>query len=480
MSYDFIHGPDDDTVILVLTVRDTGHGMTKEQLNKLFDEYSRFERRESYITEGTGLGLAITRRLVSLMDGEIHVESEPDVGSTFEVRLPQGVVDNGVLGKEITKSLGTFSYTDNIKRERRKFIRETMPYGKVLIVDDVETNRYVAVGLMKLYKLQIETAVSGFEAIEKINSGKVYDIVFMDHMMPGMDGIEATAKLRESGYTYPIVALTANVVVGQSEVFLKSGFDDFLPKPIDIRRLTYILNRFVRDKQRQEAIDADRREAENDVAIEESYADYTDHEASSDDPDEIRMISDGVAGVDVTRGLERYDGDEEMYLRVLRSYAASVGSMLDAVEAIGVDDIDEYKLMVHGIKGASLDIFAGHVGEISGDLEEAANSEDFEFIQQHTPVFLEAARKLVKDLDDTFSAINKASAKPVKDKVDGELLSKLLAACTAYNMDEADAIMSEIDNYRYEQDEELVDWLRKRIDLMKYSEIIEKLSKITR
>jgi CheY-like chemotaxis protein len=124
-----------------------------------------------------------------------------------------------------------------------------MPYGSVLIVDDMEMNLYVATGLLRPYGIRTDTAGSGFEAVEKIKDGKEYDIVFMEHMMPKMDGMAAVKIIRDMGYTRPIVALTANAVVGQADVFLTNGFDAFISKPIDTRQLNDLLNKFIRDKQ---------------------------------------------------------------------------------------------------------------------------------------------------------------------------------------------------------------------------------------
>jgi len=247
-------------IILVLKISDTGCGMTQEQLSKMYEEYSRFNNEKNISIEGTGLGLAITQRLVNLMNGKIEVESEPDKGSVFTVRLPQQIIDNEVLGKELAENLQQFRINYMLRRKREHIARDPMPYGKVLVVDDVETNIYVAVGLMQLYRLQIDTAMGGKEAVELIKSGKVYDIIFMDHMMPEMDGIEAVKIMRGSGYNYPIVALTANAVAGQTDLFIKNGFDDFISKPIDIRQLNYILIKFVRDKQTMEVIETARQQ----------------------------------------------------------------------------------------------------------------------------------------------------------------------------------------------------------------------------
>ncbi|MCL2102720.1 MAG: ATP-binding protein, partial [Syntrophorhabdaceae bacterium] len=251
----------DSDVTIVFHVNDTGQGMTESQVQVLFHEYSRFDMVANRMIEGTGLGMNITQHLVSMMNGEIFVESEPGEGTLFTVRLPQGRIGTGVVGKDLAQSLQLFKKTAMSHTKAAQLVREPMPYGNVLIVDDLEMNLYVGKGLMAPYGLSIDTALSGFEAIEKIRSGNEYDIVFMDHMMPKMDGIEATKTLRDlMGYTRPIVALTASAVVGQEEMFLENGFDDFISKPVDLYRMDMVLNKFIRDKQPPEVIDAARRQ----------------------------------------------------------------------------------------------------------------------------------------------------------------------------------------------------------------------------
>ena len=241
--------PNENDVTLVLIVKDTGRGMTEEQVGKLFTEYSRFDEDANSTIEGTGLGLAITRSLVNLMHGGINVESEPGHGSTFTVRLPQKKVDDEVLGKTLSDNLKQFRVNYASRRKRGQVARNVMSYGRVLVVDDMETNLYVAIGLLKPYRLNIETANNGQEAVALIKAGKIYDAIFMDHMMPEMDGIEATKHIRDLGYKNPVIALTANAVVGQADVFLQNGFDEFISKPIDIRQLDVVLNKFIYDKQ---------------------------------------------------------------------------------------------------------------------------------------------------------------------------------------------------------------------------------------
>jgi len=239
---------DDSKVILVFTVSDTGQGMTKEQVEKLFDEYSRFNQEANRATEGTGLGMSITRNLINMMNGKINVESEAGKGSTFTVYLLQGKVDSAVIGNEMAENLRKFRKHNRAYLKNIQISLEPMPYGRILIVDDVDTNIYVAKGLMLPYMLkEIDSANSGPDAIKKIEAGNVYDVVFMDHMMPGMDGIETVKHIRAAGYKEPIVALTANAVGGQAEVFMQNDFNDFISKPIDMRQLNVIMNTYVRD-----------------------------------------------------------------------------------------------------------------------------------------------------------------------------------------------------------------------------------------
>jgi len=241
---------EENTCMVIFSVSDTGQGMTKEQVDKLFSsEYSRYNLEANRTIQGIGLGMSITWRLLQMMSGEITVESEPNKGSTFTVRLPQKNLSSEVLGEERSKRLQDFRIGSDSKMKSLEIVPERMPYGKVLIVDDVTSNLYVAKGILQPYELDIDTVNSGFDAIDRVKAGKIYDIIFMDHMMPKMDGIEAVKIIRELGYKEPIIALTANAMTGQAEEFMVNGFDGFISKPIDLRQMNSALNKFVRDKK---------------------------------------------------------------------------------------------------------------------------------------------------------------------------------------------------------------------------------------
>ncbi|MCL2082591.1 MAG: PAS domain-containing protein [Oscillospiraceae bacterium] len=467
LSVDFEPDKQDSRMIaLVLKVKDTGYGLTKRQLDRIFDEYSRFAKRFDRTIEGTGLGLTITQGLIKLMEGEIYVESEPGKGSVFTVTLPQKIPNGaGILGKEEAEHLSDTRIKCQTNGRRRRITREPMPYGRVLVVDDVETNRYVAVKLMELYDLELETAANGLECINKAKDGKTYDIIFMDHMMPGLDGIETTKQLRALGYTEPIVALTANAVIGQEEVFLQNGMDAFISKPIDAVQLDSILNRMIRSKQPSHILDA--------VRIQ--YSNGKKKEFPIKNPDS-RILKMQLDGINIAKGFERYNGDEALYLKVLRSYANNVRSMLELVEEVNPNELLAYKTTVHGIKGASLDIFAGQIAEMALSLEKAATSGNLGFISERNPVFLEAAMNLVHNIDRVIELMESENAKPEKPEPDKKMLKKLLEACKAYDMDGADAAMEEIEKYSYQSDDGLAEWLRDKVSLAEFDQIADKLS----
>ncbi|MCL2082604.1 MAG: ATP-binding protein [Oscillospiraceae bacterium] len=465
LSIDIDPGEMGDGPVLILSVQDTGCGMTREQLEKIFDEYFRLDKHVSRVLDGAGLGLAITRNLTSLMGGTITAESKVGEGSLFTVRLPQksaGLSD--ILGAETARNLRTLRIGYARQKKRDKIVREQMPYGKVLIVDDVGTNRYVAVELMKLYRLKIDTAVSGYEAVDAIKGGQAYDIVFMDHMMPGMDGIEATAILRDFGYTAPIVALTANAVDGSAEMFLQNGFDEVLFKPIDIRQLDLILHKLVRDKQPEHTLkDTDTQpQTQQGVIVMPQRQSF--------------IAGRKIDGLDIPKGLQRYGGNERAYIKILRTYTSSVREMLEKINTVSSETLADYRIIVHGIKGASFDIFAEQIAGKALALENAARQNDLEYVNENHQTFIDLAMGLVDGINAELDAIERENPKPKKARPDDEMLLKLLGACKSYDMDGADAIMEEIESWQYEFDGGLVEWLKDNIDRADFSDVAEKLS----
>ncbi|MDR0347815.1 MAG: response regulator, partial [Coriobacteriales bacterium] len=264
VSWSITNERDGESVWLVSKITDSGIGIKPEDIEKLFMDYSQVDVKNNQAVEGTGLGLAITKNLVQMMDGTIDVESTYGVGTTFSVRLRQGYVSDVPIGEDVAKNLKKFQYFDEKRMRSEKLIRIQLPYAHVLIVDDVPVNLDVARGMMQPYHMQIDCVTSGEEAIELIQHGEVrYNAIFMDHMMPGMDGIEATRIIREEiGSDYaksiPIIALTANAIAGNEELFLGKGFQAFLSKPIDIQRMDQVIRKWVRDRELEKKLAEER------------------------------------------------------------------------------------------------------------------------------------------------------------------------------------------------------------------------------
>ena len=230
-----------ETLNLVFAISDSGRGIKEENLATLFDEFSQFDKKANRGIEGTGLGLAITQGLVRAMNGDISVESVYGMGSTFTVCLPQLICDDEKGTQILTQDDGDFA------------VRFTAPTAKVLVVDDVDLNLMVAEGMLEPYNIQVDLCESGKEALELIQTN-TYDIIFLDHMMPDMDGMEVAAHIRERDGEYfnqvPLIALTANAIAGVKDIYLKGGFNDFVSKPIDISTMNAVLEKWLPEEKR--------------------------------------------------------------------------------------------------------------------------------------------------------------------------------------------------------------------------------------
>jgi len=335
--------------------------------------------------------------------------------------------------------------------KRVQITREPMPYGRVLIVDDVETNIYVAKGLMTPYELKIDSADSGFAAIEKIKNGNVYDIVFMDHMMPKMDGIEATKIIRDMGYDQPIVALTANAVSGQADIFLGNGFDDFISKPIDIRHLNNVLNKLIRDKQPPEVIKAARDQMEN---KKDSSAGNAPQSALDPHFAEI-FVRDALKSLAVLEGIaqkESYDNE---------------------------NDLRTYVIHVHGIKSALANIGKMELSAIALKLETLARDGNTEVILSETPAFLDSLREVVENL---IPQEDPEGSETVDEDLP-YLLEKLRAlrdACEAYNKKTAKDVLTELREKAWSQTtKEMLDTIAENLLHSDFDEIVNVMNKYT-
>jgi PAS domain S-box-containing protein len=359
-------------VMVVFRISDTGQGMTAEQIHALFDEYSRFNPQANRDVQGTGLGMSITQHLIQMMNGEISVESETGKGSIFTVRLPQGTRGSETIGSELAENLQQFRWSNVSRIKKAKIVYEPMPQASILIVDDVESNLYVAKGLTEPYQLSIDTASSGKEAVDKIKSGKVYNIIFMDHMMPEMDGIEATKIIRGMNYNHPIVVLTANALVGQEEMFLENGFNDYLSKPIDIYRLDMLLNKLIGNKQPPEATESAR--------------------VTTARPETVSQSEKKTTALILTNP------------RLLKIFVRDLEkAVLTLEKLLGYKfhrDADKklYVITVHGMKSALASVGETELSAFALKLEKAGETHAIAEMLSETPLFIDGLRKLIEKI----------------------------------------------------------------------------------
>ena len=382
--------------ILKFIVEDSGQGFKSKDKERLFTEYLRFNAEANSSIEGTGIGLAITKKLVELMDGEITIESEYGKGSTFTITVVQESLPCEIIGKETADNLRSFNFIKS-KDSRQQIKRYLMPYGKVLVVDDVETNLYVAEGLLAPYKLKIETVNSGLKAIKKIEDGASYDIIFMDHMMPIMDGIEATAKIRESGYTGTIIALTANALIGNAEMFKDNGFDGFIAKPIDILHLDAVLNEFVRDKHPDAA---------------EAVFEIAESEIDNED-----------VSLDV--------GVDPKLLAIFRQDAKN--AIITIKDSLANNNMKLFTTTVHAMKSALANIGEKTLSNTASELEDAGRKKDLAFVTKGIGDFIASLEDLIKGFEPDDVVFDDSDIVEDKEFL-VEFLDKIKEACAEYDV----------------------------------------------
>jgi PAS domain S-box-containing protein len=470
---------DGGEVWLDCCVQDSGIGISEEGMAKLFNDYQQVDMTSHRAVEGTGLGLSISKRLVRMMGGDISVESEYGRGSKFTVRVRQGITDPRPLGRENAEILQGFRFLEGQSRKVKSIEYAPMPHGKVLVVDDVSTNLEVAKGMMMAYEgLEIHCVMSGIEAINLIRDEQNrYDVVFMDHMMPDLDGIQTVQIIRNGiGSDYakniPIVALTANAIVGNDKLFLENGFQAFLTKPIDALKLDAVLHQFVKNKQGPEIP----REAEQPPCEPDGKSDGAALESL--------LEKTRISGVDIAAGLKRFNGVPSIYMGVIKSFVQTMPNFLTTLKGVTEQTLPEYAVTVHGVKGGCYGICADEAGRMAEALEIAAKNGDFERVMAGNEAFVDAVGKLLVQLANLSKSAGEIKDAPDKGKGASPcparpLLAKMLEASRNYDIDAMRGIMDELEQYQYESGGELISWLKGQIVNFGYEEISDRLNDLS-
>lgn len=422
--------PEGNRFKIKLSVKDTGVGMEENDKEQIFQRFKRTKNARTEKVFGAGLGLNITMNLVKMMDGNITVQSRLNEGTTFFAYFYQEVADSEALFiKNMTREMAVAHMEGNSFFDQ---INVCFPGAHILIVDDMESNLRVEQGLMQLYGIEPEMVNSGKKALELVKKNK-YDIIFLDHMMPQMDGIETLQRLRkmENGEETPIVAITANAVAFTTDFYEKSGFDGSLTKPLHTSELLEVLKRFIPEKiQTKETLKQE----------------------------EILPIKSLMPEIDCTIGIKNIGGNPEKYHEILQVYYREVSQMMEVIPDYANDDLEQFRISVHGIKGSSRNIGAEKLADAALQLEEWAKA------GKQTEI-LEELENFLKTLDGVMTRIDTYLKETVEQvERDGDFLPELelssvyqiLKALSEFDMDEAEECVKELYKNRYADDAEAV------------------------
>ncbi|WP_158212856.1 ATP-binding protein [Fibrobacter sp. UWB5] len=378
VDVDPMQGDNTSRVDLFIQVKDTGIGIRERDREKLFRDFVRLDEKRNRNIEGTGLGLNLTKQLVDMMGGFISVDSVYGEGSTFKVHLKQQVSDETPLG-DFEKL-----YKQHVNVVDAAHERFEAPKAKILVVDDVQMNLKVFAGLLKDTKIQIDTAINGADALELIQS-KRYDVIFLDHMMPVMDGIEAFRRMKKleknPNVITPVVMLTANAVSDARNGYMDEGFSDYMAKPIREEALLATLKKFL-SKDLVKVLHEEKSEEKNCDSAE---------------------VVDAMPQVDLSEMLDTATGlaycmnDKKFYKEMLDEYVKSEKTS-ELKEYFEKGDFEYYRITVHSIKSTSLTIGAVKVYEDAKALEMACKEGNLDFVKQNHELFMEEYRSLIRGI----------------------------------------------------------------------------------
>ena len=424
-----------DSVLLNVSVKDTGIGIKEEDMHKLFSEFERIEEERNRNVEGTGLGMSITRKLLEMMGSTLRVESDYGHGSHFYFSLRQKVVKWDPLGDYESSY---HALVAGREKYREKF---TAPEAVILVVDDNPMNLVVFKSLLKQTRMRIETADSGEEGI-LLTQDKKYDMIFLDHMMPGKDGIETLKEIRSQAknlnLTTPMVCLTANAISGAREQYIEAGFDDYLTKPIDSAQLEgMLMARLPEELIEKTAVTENGREDDEEI------------------PEILKLLNGSP--IDAKHGLKN-SGTLEDYMNLLKIFFESLPGNISEIERLyNEKDLKNYTIKVHALKSSARIIGAIQFGEKAQELENAGKKDDVIFIREHHGLFISDSRSFEEPLAKLFEQV---SGRDADDKPEADMslmesvYAELLGAAEKMDCDMLEGIFEEMEGYRIPETEE--------------------------
>ena len=419
-----------NSILLLISVSDTGIGIKPEDMDRLFQAFERIEENKNRNIEGTGLGMSIAQRFLNMMGSRIEVQSEYGKGSTFSFKLKQEVKDWTPIGNYEE------TFKQAISERTRYHERFTAPNARLLVIDDTAVNLSVFKNLLKQTKVQIDTAISGDEGIV-LYKKNCYDVIFLDHMMPDKDGIETLREMKaiadNPNAKTPVMCLTANAISGMREKYINAGFDDYIAKPIDPQKLENLLIEYI---PKDKIIPVSDVNEEEDVVI----------------PDFLRKID----GLDINVGI-MHCGNQRSYIDTLKTYIDNAKDNTEEIEKYWkARDIKNTSVKIHSLKSASRVIGAVDLGDFAARLEEAGEAGDIGALENEIQALLTDYRHLVKELE-PIGEINKdkpAYELPlISEKEMQDAFEALSETCSSYDYDKVGNIMKELEKYSFPETE---------------------------
>ena len=442
----------EEEVALRVNVIDTGIGIKEEDLSKLFSPFERIEESRNRTIEGTGLGMSIVKQLLDMMGSRLEVKSVYGEGSDFSFEVVQKIVND--------EPIGNFNetYEKSLENADAYAVSFKAPEAKILVVDDTPMNLTVIKGLLKETEVVTDTATSGFQCIELIKKNK-YDIIFMDQRMPEMDGTETLGRIKamtdaeNASFGAPVICLTANVVSGAREIFLKAGFADYLSKPINAVKLEKMIASYL-PKEKVRILSEEEKEAIREAEREKTENSQGEGSVDTAEASELEKFMRSAPGLDYDAALKNCM-KEDILKEALHDYYVALENGPDKIEGFMRDkDIRNYTVTVHALKSSSRLIGALELSELAAHLEKCGDEGDMESIEKETPVLLEkyrAYRGILSPLYENADE-NKEDAPIISDEALAEAYMGIKEAAQAFDFDTADEIVLMLKDYSFPDD----------------------------
>ncbi len=411
---------EEEKASLFFSVSDTGQGIKEEDLERLFEAFEQVDVRKNKGKEGTGLGLSISSQLVAMMGGKLEVQSKYGTGSEFFFTISQKIVSKDAVTQEENES---------------KELDFIAPDARILVVDDNAMNLKVAAGLLAPMRMQIEFASSGKEALSMIVK-KRYHLIFMDHMMPVMDGVETTKCIRQMGDEYcqnvPIVALTANAMKEAKLLFDEAGMNGYLTKPIDMRHMCRILRRWL----------------PKELILSTECVDSAERKPAEENDQQREIV---IEGIDTEQGI-RYSGSKELFISLLGDFYRLIDLKAFKIEQCVADNmIKDYTIEVHALKSTARMLGAMELSEQFKHLEELGHAGDYEKIQMETPDVLSCFRSFKERLK-PYAESDKTTQRDASTEEVIMYLEGIREAIDGFDLDAADEAMKKLEECRLPQE----------------------------